>query len=82
MIHLDVTEHRQGMNDNSKDVLLQRLEGAETAARRAVQTIERQVQLATNGGENDVDEMLRTAERELEHALAELRGEGTRQALG
>ena len=62
------------MSDLSTDEGLRRLEDAEAAARRALQTIERQVHLAKSGSDDDTDEMIRTAERELELALAELRG--------
>jgi hypothetical protein len=75
------------VSDLSRDEGLRRLEDAEAAARRALQTIERQVHLAKSGGEDDTGEMIRTAERELELALAELRGTrpeagGTHEALG
>jgi len=62
------------MNDLSREEALQRLEQAETATRRALQTIERHVHLAKSGSEDDVYELLSTVEQELEHALAELRG--------
>jgi hypothetical protein len=62
------------MSDLSKEEALQRLEDAETASRRALQTIERQVHLAKSGSEDDVHEFLSTVERELELALADLRG--------
>jgi hypothetical protein len=58
----------------SREEGLQRLEEAEAAVRRVLQTIERQVHLAKSGSENDLDELLSTAERDLENALAELRG--------
>ena len=66
------------MNDVSSEAVLQRLEGAEVAARRALQTIERQIHLARSGSEDDVDETLHTVGQELELALAELRGAGAR----
>ena len=53
---------------------LKRLEDAETAVRRALQTIEREIHLAKSGGEDDPREVTGTVERELELALAELRG--------
>jgi len=59
---------------------LQRLEDAEIAVRRALQTIERQVHLAKSGSEDDPREMMSTAQRELELALAGL--SGTRQDPG
>jgi hypothetical protein len=62
------------VNDVSSEVVLQRLEGAEVAVRRALQTIERQIHLARSGSEDDVDETIRTVGQELELALAELRG--------
>lgn len=55
------------------EATLKRLEDAETAVRRALQTLERQVHLAKNGGEDDPRDVLSTVERELESALAELR---------
>lgn len=54
---------------------LRRLEDVETAVRRALQTVERQVHLSKSGSEDDPREMLSTVERELELALAELRSE-------
>ena len=62
------------MSDLSREEALQRLEGAETASRRALQTIERQVHLAKSGSGGDVNELLSTVERELQLALADLRG--------
>jgi hypothetical protein len=62
------------MSDPSREEGLQRLEDAETAVRRVLQTIEREIHLAKSGSEDDLHEPLTTAERELEVALAELRG--------
>jgi hypothetical protein len=62
------------VSDLSREAGLQRLQDAEAAVRRVLQTIEREVHLAKSGSENDLDELLSTAERELEIALAELRG--------
>jgi hypothetical protein len=63
------------MSDLSREQELQRLVDAETAVRRVLQTIEREVHLAQGGSEDaDLFESLRTVERELELALAELRG--------
>jgi hypothetical protein len=62
------------MSDISREALVQRLEDAETGVRRALQTIERQVHLARSGSGEDPHEMMSTAQRELELALAGLRG--------
>jgi hypothetical protein len=62
------------MSDVSREEELERLEDAETAVRRVLQTIEREIHLARSGSEDDLREPLTTAERELELALAGLRG--------
>src|SRR4051812_15389981 len=80
MSHFAVTGHSPPMSDLPKEAALQRLEDAEIAVRRALQTIERQVHLAKSGSEDDPREMLSTAQRELELALAGL--SGTQQDLG
>jgi DNA-binding ferritin-like protein len=69
MTHFSVTGHRHLVSEQT----LKRLEDAETAVRRALQTIERQIHLAKNAGDDDSREMVSTVERELELALAELR---------
>ena len=74
MSHIALTGHRHTVSDLPREAVLQRLEDAETAVRRALQTIERQVHLAKNGSEDDSREVMSTAERELELALAGLRG--------
>jgi hypothetical protein len=62
------------MSELSREEELERLEDAETAVRRVLQTIEREIHLAKSGSEDDLHGPLSTAERELELALAELRG--------
>jgi hypothetical protein len=69
MTDFSVTGHRHLVSEQA----LKRLEDAETAVRRALQTIERQIHLAKNAGDDDPREMVSTVERELELALAELR---------
>jgi hypothetical protein len=69
-----LTGHRHHVSDASREDALQRLEDAETSVRRALQTIERQLHLARNGSEEDVRDLLSTAEQEVELALAELGG--------
>jgi hypothetical protein len=53
---------------------LRRLQEAEGAARRALETLERHVHVARRGSDNEVLELLSTAERDAELALAALRG--------
>ena len=74
MSHIALTGHRHTVSDLPTEAALQRLEDVETAVRRALQTIERQVHLVRNGTEDDSREMMSTVERELELALAGLRG--------
>lgn len=74
MSHTRSAGHRHRMSELSKEEGLQRLEDAETAVRRVLQTIERQVHLARNGSDDNLHELLSTTEREMELALAELRG--------
>ena len=54
------TGHRQSMSELSREEELQRLEDAETAARRILQAIEREIHLARSGGEGDLSESLST----------------------
>jgi hypothetical protein len=61
------------VSDLTREVGLQRLGDAEIAVRRALQTIERHIHLAESGSDDDVRELLSTAEGELELALAQLR---------
>jgi hypothetical protein len=61
------------MSELSREEELQRLEDAETAVRRVLQTVERELHLARNGSEGDLHESLSTVEREMELALAALR---------
>jgi hypothetical protein len=74
MSHIALTGHRHSVSDLPREAALQRLEDAETVVRRALQTVERQVHLTRNGSEDDSREMMSTVERELEFALAGLRG--------
>ena len=74
MSHFAMTGHRPPVSDLPREAALQRLEDAEIAVRRALQTIERQVHLAKSGSEDDPREMMSTAQRELELALAGLSG--------
>jgi hypothetical protein len=66
--------HGYPVSDLSREEALQRLQDAETAVRRVLQTIEREVHLASSGSEDTLHELLRTAARELELAASELRG--------
>jgi hypothetical protein len=61
------------MSELSREEELRRLDDAETAARRILQTVEREIHLARSGSEGDLRESLSTVEREMELALAELR---------
>jgi hypothetical protein len=70
----EVTGRRFRLSDLSREERLQRLGDAEPAARLALQTIERAVHLARSGSDDDMRELLRTAEHEVDLVLAELRG--------
>jgi phage shock protein A len=66
------------MSELSREQRLQRLEEAETAVRRVLQTLEREIHLARNGGEDaDLRDSVSTAEQEMQRALDELRGSRT-----
>lgn len=71
---LEATGRRFPLSELSRKEGLQRLGNAEAAARRALQTIERQAHLVRNGSDDDVLELLSTAEHEVDLVLAELRG--------
>jgi hypothetical protein len=62
------------VSDLQREEGIRRLEDARAAAERALQTIERHIHLAKGDSEDSMRDLLATAERELEVALARLRG--------
>lgn len=71
---LEPSRPRFPLSELSREEGLQRLGTSEALARRALQTIERELYLAGIGRANDMRDFLSTAEHEVELVLAELRG--------